>query len=55
MKKNPRSYPGGPRYYAYYGAGEMKGLLSGLFDVIDEEYYPVKAFGDTILQVWCRR
>jgi len=55
MEENPRSYPGAPRYYAYYGAAEMKNLLSGLFDVIDEEYYPVKAFGDTILQVWCRR
>jgi len=55
MEENPRSYPGAPRYYAYYGAGEMRSLLAGLFDIIDEEYYPVKAFGDTILQLWCRK
>jgi ubiquinone/menaquinone biosynthesis C-methylase UbiE len=55
MEENPRSYPGAPRYYAYYRAPEMKGLLSGLFEVIEEDLYPVKAFGDTILQLWCRR
>jgi SAM-dependent methyltransferase len=55
MEENPRSYPGAPRYYAYYSAGEMKDLLSGRFEIIDEEYYPVKAFGDTILQLWCRK
>lgn len=55
MEENPRSYPGAPRYYAYYSAEEMKGLLSGLFDIIEEELYPVKAFGDTILHLWCRR
>lgn len=55
MEENPRSYPGAPRYYAYYSAGEMKRSLSGLFEVMEEEFYPVKAFGDTILQLWCRR
>jgi SAM-dependent methyltransferase len=55
MEENPRSYPGAPRYYAYYSAPEMKELLSGLFEVIEEELYPVKAFGDAILQLWCRR
>lgn len=55
MEDNPRSYPGAPRYYAYYGPEEMKGLLAGLFEVIEEEFYPVKIFGDTILQLWCRR
>ncbi len=53
MEENPRSYPGAPRYYAYYGAGEMKDLLSNLFEVIEEELYPMQAFGDTILQLWC--
>lgn len=55
MEENPRSYPGAPRYYAYYSPGEMKSLMGGRFEVIEEEYYPVKAFGDTILQLWCRR
>jgi ubiquinone/menaquinone biosynthesis C-methylase UbiE len=55
MEENPRSYPGAPRYYAYYGAEEMQGLVRGLFDIVEEEFYPVKAFGDTILQFWCRR
>ena len=55
MEENPRSYPGAPRYYAYYDPGEMKRLISGLFEVIEEDFYPVKAFGDTILQMWCRR
>ncbi len=54
MEENPRSFPGAPRYYAYYSAAEMKALLSDRFDIIDEDLYPVKAFGDTILQIWCR-
>ena len=55
MEKNPRSYPGSPRYYAYYTPAEMKDLVSGRFEIIEDELYPVKAFGDTILQLWCRR
>jgi SAM-dependent methyltransferase len=55
MEENPRSYPGAPRYYAYYSPAEMRELLSGRFEVIEEEFYPVKAFGDSILQVWCLR
>jgi SAM-dependent methyltransferase len=55
MEENPRSYPGAPRYYAYYSPGEMRGLLLGLFEVIEEEFYPVGAFGDTILHLWCRK
>lgn len=47
--------PGAPRYYAYYSPGEMRGLLSGLFEVIEEEFYPMEAFGDTILHLWCRK
>jgi SAM-dependent methyltransferase len=55
MEKSPRSYPGAPRYYAYYRPGEMRELLSGLFDIVEEEMYPVKAFGDELLQFWCRK
>ena len=55
MEENPRSYAGVPRYYAYYPADEMKEALSGLFDITEEKFYPVEAFGDTILQLWCRR
>lgn len=55
MEENPRSYPGSPRYYAYYSPAEMKDLVSGPFEIIQDEYYPVKAFGDTILHLWCRR
>jgi SAM-dependent methyltransferase len=55
MEENPRSYPGSPRYYAYYTPVEMKGLILSRFEIIEDEFYPVKAFGDTILQLWCRR
>lgn len=54
MEENPRSYPGLPRYFAYYTPEEFTDYLDG-FEVIETEQYPMVIYKDTIIQLWLRR
>ena len=56
LEKNPRSYGGKPRFYAYYNNSEMIGMLeqAGL-DLIELRSYPETIFADKIMHVWARK
>ena len=54
MEANPRSYPGAPRYYAYYTFEEICTHFGG-FTLLGMQEYPNRVFGDTILHMWLRR
>ena len=53
LEKNPKSYGGKPRFYAYYGIKEMRSLVAqaGL-EVIEVEPYPGTILGERIVQIW---
>ena len=54
LEKNPRSYGGKPRFYAYYGIEEMRSLVAKAnLKVIEAEPYPkTTIFGERIVQIW---
>jgi SAM-dependent methyltransferase len=56
LERNPRSYGGKPRFYAYYGIEEMRGLVSraGL-NVIEAAPYPEAILGEQIVQMWAAK
>lgn len=56
LEKNPRSYGGKSRFYAYYGIEEMRGFVSraGL-EVTEVESYPERILGEQIVQIWSFR
>jgi len=56
LERNPRSYGGKPRFYAYYGIEEMGGLVAhaGL-NVIEVAPYPKPILGERIVQMWAHR
>lgn len=52
LEESPRSFKGGPRFYAYYTLEEMKGLLRQVgFKIIDVQKYPKKVFGEKIVHI----
>jgi SAM-dependent methyltransferase len=56
IEENPRSFGGGPRFFAYYTVGEMKGYLREAgFEVLEIKRYPEKILGDRIVQVTVRK
>jgi ubiquinone/menaquinone biosynthesis C-methylase UbiE len=54
IEEDPRSYPGHPRYYAYYTQEEFQNYLDG-FEVIETEQYPMVIYQDTIIHLWLRK
>lgn len=53
LEKNPRSYGGRPRFYAYYGIEEMRGLVAHAdLKVIEVDPYPKAILGERIVQMW---
>lgn len=53
LEKNPRSYGGKPRFYAYYGIEEMRSLVAQTdLTVIEVEPYPKTILGERIVQIW---
>ena len=53
LEKNPRSYGGKPRFYAYYGIEEMRSLVAQAdLKVIEVEPYPKTILGERIVQIW---
>ena len=56
LEDEPRSFAGGPRYYAYYRRGEMKALLRRAgFCAPVLESYPGRVLGEETVQVWTQR
>ena len=55
MEARPKSYTGGPRYFAYYTEQEMEELFQAQgFTKLESQSYPEEVFGDNILQMWFR-
>ena len=53
LEKNPRSYGGKPRFYAYYDVEEMRSLVTKAdMRVIEVEPYPKAILGEQIVQIW---
>jgi SAM-dependent methyltransferase len=53
LEKNPRSYGGKPRFYAYYAIEEMRSLVAQAdLKVIEVEPYPKRILGERIVQIW---
>ncbi|MFX1449895.1 MAG: class I SAM-dependent methyltransferase [Promethearchaeota archaeon] len=55
MEENPKSYPGFPRYFAYYSKEEMNNIFNRLdFKELESTTFPEEIFGDKIQQMWFR-
>ena len=53
LEKNPRSFQGGPRFYAYYTIDEMENSLNTVgFEVLGKKLYPAQIFNEDIAQIW---
>ena len=56
LETEPRSFKGGPRFFAYYTIKEMKDLLRQAdFEVVDTKRYPKRIFYENIVHVWARK
>jgi len=56
LEKNPRSYGGKSRFYAYYGIEEMKSLIAQVdLKVVEVEPYPKAILGERIVQMWTQK
>ena len=56
LEKNPRSYGGKPRFYAYYGIEEMRSFVTRAdLEVFEVEPYPETILGERIVQIWSSR
>lgn len=56
LEKNPRSYGGKPRFYAYYGIKEMSSFVANAdLRVIEAEPYPERILGEQIVQIWASK
>jgi ubiquinone/menaquinone biosynthesis C-methylase UbiE len=53
LEKNPRSYGGKSRFYAYYGIEEMTSLVAQAnLKVMEVDPYPKAILGEQIVQMW---
>ena len=56
LEKNPRSYGGKPRFYAYYGIKEMRALVTQAdLEITEVEPYPKTILGERIVQIWASK
>jgi len=56
LEKRPRSFQGGPRFYAYYSIDEMRNSLERVgFEVLETKEYPQKIFAEEIFHLWARK
>jgi ubiquinone/menaquinone biosynthesis C-methylase UbiE len=56
LEDNPKSFAGGPRFYAYYTISEMKKRLKeAALEVIEAKIYPQKIFNEKIFHIWARK
>ncbi|NVM04762.1 MAG: methyltransferase domain-containing protein [Candidatus Helarchaeota archaeon] len=55
MEENPKSYPGSPRYFAYYSNKEIMNTFNKFgFEELESTPFPEEIFGDRIQQMWFR-
>lgn len=55
LEQSPRSFKGGPRFYAYYTIEEMSNSLRQAgFAVLETREYPREIFGEKIFHIWAR-
>lgn len=56
LEDNPKSFGGGPRFYAYYTISEIKKRLeeAGL-EIVEATIYPQKIFNEKIFHMWVRK
>ena len=53
LEKNPRSYSGRSRFYAYYRIEEMRSLIAQAdLKVMEVQPYPQAILGEQIVQMW---
>jgi len=53
LEKNPRSYGGKSRFYAYYGIEEIRSLIAQAdLKVMEVQPYPQAILGERIVQMW---
>jgi SAM-dependent methyltransferase len=56
LEERPRSFAGGPRYYAYYKSSEMAVMLENAgFELLFLRAYPKKIFGETIVHFFAKK
>ena len=56
LEDSPRSYGGGPRFYAYYSIREIRGYLGRAgFEVLETAEYPQRIFGERLLHISARK
>jgi SAM-dependent methyltransferase len=56
LEGNPKSFGGGPRFYAYYTISEIKERLEEAgFEVIEAKFYPQRIFNEKIFHIWTRK
>jgi ubiquinone/menaquinone biosynthesis C-methylase UbiE len=56
LEDNPKSFAGGPRFYAYYTISEIKERLKEAdLEVIEAKNYPQKIFNERIFHIWARK
>ena len=53
LEKNPRSYGGKSRFYAYYGIEEIRSLIAQAdLKILEVQPYPQAILGERIVQMW---
>lgn len=56
MMKNPNSFSGSPRYFAFYSVEEMEeNFRNARFEMLKSCAYPEEVFGDDLAQMWFRK
>jgi ubiquinone/menaquinone biosynthesis C-methylase UbiE len=56
LEGHPRSFDGGPRYYAYYQVPEMSAMLENAgLKLLVLKAYPKKIFGETIVHFYAEK
>ncbi len=56
LEDNPKSFAGGPRFYAYYTISETKECLQEAgFEVVEAINYPQKILNEKIFHIWARK
>ncbi len=56
LEDNPKSFAGGPRFYAYYTISETKECLQKAgFEVVEAINYPQKILNEKIFHIWARK
>ena len=56
LKKTPRSFDRGPRFYAYYSIKEIKRYLGQAgFQIIEVRKYPQRIFDEEIIHLWAHK